>query len=662
MHAFERNRDNKQKKNIHFEKKSFLNQSNYFKFDDSTEDSRKFFMIVIKILFRKEVNFDQSAISLSRKDKKSTESINKIENSKTIKDFRFNLNEFKIFNSKKKLSEVKIAMIETSTFNMMNKRKDVSLFFVILKDVKKHFKKHNKSNIVIKNVLSAEYHEFLNVFDKKTFNTFVSHRSYDHKIVLKKNVIFEYIFLYKMFEEKLKIVKKYLENNLKKKFIAANRSSFVSSIMFMKKTNESLRFCVDYKKLNQFIKKNKYLLSLIDETLTHLDKTKYFIKLDIRQTFHRIRIADADFEDLIIFKIRFDAYKYRVLSFELCNESVTYQHYMNDVFFDYLNDFVSIYINDILIYSNFKKKHVEHVKRMLQRLRDADLQVDIDKCEFFVHEIKYLDLIVDRDEIKMNSEKIETILQWATSQNLKQVQEFLEFCNFYRRFIKKFAKIMKSLIKLIRKDVSFIWNDVCRQAFELLKRTVIEISILTHFDLNKQIYIESDSFDFVFARVLSQMKENDELHFVTFFSKNLASIECNYEIYDKELLTIMRCFEQWRSELLFTKSNVFVKILIDHKNLKYFMFTKQLNRRQSRWKQFFTDFHFIISYLLEKFNEKADFLIKRANDVFDKEDDLQTQQNQIFLSFERFDKDLQAVEIIVILESNRLSLMQKMHE
>jgi hypothetical protein len=129
---------------------------------------------------------------------------------------------------------------------------------------------------------------------------------------------------------------------------------------------------------------------------------------------------------------------------------------MNDVFFDYLDEFVSIYMNDIFIYSNSKKEHVKHVKKMLQRLRDADLQADIDKCEFFVREIKYLDLIVKRNEIRMNSEKIEIILQWATSQNLKQMQEFLDFCNFYRRFIKNFAKIVKSLIKLIRKDVSFI--------------------------------------------------------------------------------------------------------------------------------------------------------------------------------------------------------------
>jgi hypothetical protein len=275
-----------------------------------------------------------------------------------------------------------------------------------------------------------------------------------------------------------------------------------------------------------------------------LNKTKYFIKLNIRQTFHRIKIANAKFENLIIFKIRFDAYKYRVLSFELCNDSITYQHYMNDVFFDYLNEFVSIYINDIFIYSNSKKKHVKHVKKMLQRLQNANFQANIDKCEFFVHETKDLDLIVRRNEIKMNSKKIETILQWATSQNLKQMQKFLDFCNFYRRFIKNFAKIVKSLIKLTRKDVSFIWNEVCKIAFDLLKRTIIETFILTHFDFKKQIYIENDSSNFVFAEILSQIKKNDELHLVIFFSKSLASIECNYEIYNKESLTIMRCFEQ----------------------------------------------------------------------------------------------------------------------
>jgi hypothetical protein len=271
-----------------------------------------------------------------------------------------------------------------------------------------------------------------------------------------------------------------------------------------------------------------------------------------------------------------------MLSFELCNKSATYQHYMNDVFFDLLNNFVFAYINNVFIYNIFKKEHVKHVKQMLQCLRKIDLQIDIDKCEFFVHETKYFDLIIDWDEIRMNSKKIETILQWATSQNLKQIQKFLDFCNFNKRFIRNFAKIMKSMIKLIRKDVLFIWNDVSKQTFEFLKKTIIEASILTHFDLKKQIYIKNDSFDFVFAEILSSMRKNDELRSVTFFSKILALIECNYEIYDKELLIIIWCFEQWRFELLFIESNVFVKMLIDHKNLKYFMFIKQLNWRQNK--------------------------------------------------------------------------------
>ncbi len=240
--------------------------------------------------------------------------------------------------------------------------------------------------------------------------------------------------------------------------------------------------------------------------------------------------------------------------------------------------------------------------------------------------------------------------------------KILKFCNFYKRFIRNFAKIVKSLIKLIRKNVSFVWNEICKQAFELLKRTIIETSILTHLNSKKQIYIESNSFDFVFAKVLSQMRENDELHLVTFFSKNLASIECNYEIYDKKLLVIVRCFEQWKLELLFIELNVLVKILIDHKNLKYFMFTKQLNRRQSRWTQFLTDFHFIISYLFEKLNEKANSLIKKIEDVSNKKNNRQKQHHQILLSSSRFNESLQAVELIIVLESDRLSLMQEMHD
>ncbi len=226
----------------------------------------------------------------------------------------------------------------------------------------------------------------------------------------------------------------------------------------------------------------------------------------------------------------------------------------------------------------------------------------------------------------------------------------------------KFRKNRKIINQINSQERFILWNEACKQTFELLKRTIMKVFILIHFDSKKQIYIKNDSSNFVFAKILSQMKKNDELHFVIFFSKNLTSIECNYEIYDKELLTIMRCVEQWRFELLFIESNVLIKMLIDHKNLKYFMFIKQLNRRQSKWAQFLTDFHFVITYLLEKFNEKADSLTRRIEDVSNKKNNRQKQQNQILLSSERFDKSLQTVELTIMLESNRLLLMQKMHD
>ncbi len=112
------------------------------------------------------------------------------------------------------------------------------------------------------------------------------------------------------------------------------------------------------------------------------------IRIISRRTFHRIRKVDVESKNLTTFRIRFEVYKYRMLSFNLCNESTTYQHYMNDVFFDYLNDFVFAYIDDILIYNDSKIEYIDHVKKMLQRLRNAELQADINKCEFFVHEIK----------------------------------------------------------------------------------------------------------------------------------------------------------------------------------------------------------------------------------------------------------------------------------
>ena len=307
---------------------------------------------------------------------------------------------------------VDLAMISVVIYKMSSQQKDVQLFSISLKDVNEHLKKSDEKKINSASILSKKYLEFLDVFSKVAFNELSSHRDIDHQIILKedKHVDHEYCSLYNMSIEKLVTVKKYLEKNLKKEFITISFSLFVSSILFAKKSNDQLRFCVNYRKLNFITRKNRYSLSLIDETLTQLSKIKIFTRLNIRQTFHRVRIREEN-ENLTIFRTRFESYKYRVMSFELINESAIYQHYMNDILFDLLDKFVTTYFDDILIYSQNLKEHRDHVKKILERLRAAELQMNINKYEFDMIETKFLELIVKKNEIRMNLEKIRTIMK-----------------------------------------------------------------------------------------------------------------------------------------------------------------------------------------------------------------------------------------------------------
>ncbi len=169
----------------------------------------------------------------------------------------------------------------------------------------------------------------------------------------------------------------------------------------------------------------------------------------------------SDNKDLTIFIIFFDSYKYHVMLFELINESTFYQHYMNNVLFEYLHQLCQIYLDDIIIYSKILKKHKWHVWLILNKLQEADLQIDINKCKFHVQKIIFLELLMLIEKLKMNSRKIQTIVDWSTLNNLIQIQFFIDFCNFYWCFIKNFSKIVHLIVQLTSKKIIFEWNEVC---------------------------------------------------------------------------------------------------------------------------------------------------------------------------------------------------------
>ena len=206
----------------------------------------------------------------------------------------------------------------------------------------------------------------------------------------------------------------------------------------------------------------------------------------------------------------------------------------------------------------------------------------------------FLDVILFVNDFRMNSKKMKIIINWTRSTNLKNVQIFVNFVNFYRRFICDFSKKVKVLIQMIKKLVKFEWIAEIEKIFNFLKKTMTKIFIFRHYDRIKQIILKIDFLDYVNAEMLSQYDDEKVLHFVVFYSRNMISIECNYEIYDKELLVIIRCLKHWRLEFENIKKSI--KIFIDHKSLKIFMISKKLTIRQIRWAKTFSKFNIVIQF------------------------------------------------------------------
>ena len=374
--------------------------------------------------------------------------------------------------------------------------------------------------------LPKQYHSYLDVFSNKEADTLSEHRTYDHAIHLKEGSQPPASALYGMSRNEMQELRRYLDENLAKGFIRASRSQAASPVLFVKKPGGGLRFCVDYRGLNAITVKNRYPLPLISETLNRLSRAKVFTKLDIISAFNRLRIREGD-EALTAFRTRFRLFKYLVMPFGLCNGPTSFQHYIKDTLREYLDDFCTAYLDDILIYSEIEAEHEIHVKRVLQRLREAGLQADITKCEFHVTQVPYLGLITTTEGVRMDPAKIETIVKWPSLINVKDVQSFLGFANFYRRFIYGYSKITSPLTQLTRKDAPFVWTPECQSALETLKQAFTSDIILRHYNPDRKIVVETDASDYVSGGILSQYDDQDVLHPVAYFSKKHNPAECN---------------------------------------------------------------------------------------------------------------------------------------
>jgi len=495
--------------------------------------------------------------------------------------------------------------------------------------------------------LPACYHDLADAFSKHDAKQLPPWRpGIDHEIHLKPEGKAKPPFRkpYAMHNMANDAIKKWIDEQLAAGSIRKSNSPCASPVIVVKKPSGGLRVCVDYRPVNEMTIKNKYPIPLIKETLARMAGKRIFTKLDIIAAFNRIRIAEGH-EWLTAFNTRYGQFECLVMPFGLCNAPATFQSYINDTLREFLDDFVSAYIDDALVFSDTDEEHPAHVRAVITKLRDAGLQIDIDKSEFHVRETKYLGLIVGTEGLKMDPAKVEAIEKWERPQTIKDVQSFLGFANYYRQFIEKYSKVaapLTDMTKGLNKGVVkgtglvFEWTPEAQLAFEQLKAAFIAEPILKHFDTELPTLVETDANDNVCAAVVSQQHEHPFTGKpvwmpTSYYSKKMNPAERNYDIYDKELLAIVKTLKEFRAELMSVENML---VLTDHKNLEYFTTTKMLNSRQARWAEELAGFDFTITYRPGPLNVRADALTRRPQDL--PTDDTLAHREQVLLPPERF--------------------------
>jgi hypothetical protein len=236
----------------------------------------------------------------------------------------------------------------------------------------------------------------------------------------------------------------------------------------VKKKDGSMRMCIDYRNLNVVTVKNKYPLPRIDDLLDQLKDAKFFSKIDLRSRYHQMKIRPKDIPKTA-FVTRYGQYEFTVVSFGPTNALAYFMNMMNKVFMDKLDKFVVVFIDDILIYSAAAEEHEQHLRVVLEKLRQNQLYAKFSKCDFWLEEVAFLGHVLAAKGVPIDPTKIEAVKEWEQPRNVIDICSFLRLAGYYRRFIENFSKIAKPMTSLLKKTNEFEWTPECEHSFQTLK-------------------------------------------------------------------------------------------------------------------------------------------------------------------------------------------------
>lgn len=394
----------------------------------------------------------------------------------------------------------------------------------------------------------------------------------------------------KSFKEREELIK--LVRKLKgQEIIRDSVSPWASPVVLVRKRDGSWRFCVDWRKLNKVTKKDSTPLPRIDDTLDRLSGAKFFTKIDLTSGYYQVEL-DEESKEKTAFETPDGHYEFNRLGMGLCNAPATFQRLMYKVLGNLMWTHSMAYLDDIVIFSKTFEEHIVHLEQVFEKLREAGLKVKPKKCSIAHRRLQYLGHIVDADGVRPDPANVEALTNYPQPKNVKQIQQFLGICGYYRRFINDFASLAKPLTALIHKNAKWEWSSQCTDSFIKLRSYLLQYPLLRHPDFSKPFMIYTDASAFGIGAILKQLDDKGKEVVVSYASRTLSRPEQNYSATERECLAIIFAVKKFRPYLYGTKFTV----VTDHCSLCWLMKISQPNGRLTRWSLCLQDFEYEVIY------------------------------------------------------------------
>jgi len=383
---------------------------------------------------------------------------------------------------------------------------------------------------------------------------------------------------YRMSQKEKEVNKEELQKMLKKEVIRKSKSSWSSPVTFVPKKNGEVRYCIDYRKLNQVTKKDNHPLPRIDDILDQMQGSQWFSTIDLASGYWQVEIEEED-KEKTAFITNEGLYEFNVMPFGLCNAPATFQRLMHEVLGDLIYNKAPVYIDDVNVHSKTFEQHLEDLEEVFERIRRSGLKLRMDKCHFCDREIEFLGYIVGKDGIKTSEKIIEKVKNYPRPTNVTEVRGFLGLASYYRRFIKDFSKLAKPITELLRKDTKFEWSEKQEKSFQQMKEKLTTAPVLAYPNFEKEFIIYTNASNIALGAVLSQEGDEGEEHVIQYAARSLSRAEQVYTTTEKECLAVIWAVNKFHHYIHGKKC----KVVTDHYSLQWLHTQPIKGGRIGRW-------------------------------------------------------------------------------